>query len=268
MATLSVKVMAHPKRERFIPDLVRRLGIAHDDVIWDQKNDRWDTGRRAWEAVDQSADWGMVVQDDAIPCADLIEGLQRALDHVPPNVLVSPYVGTRRPSRSRIDRSVQDAAAAGAAFIVMPSLNWGVAIIAPTSIIDGMLPWCDTQRYPNYDRRIGRYAIDVMRMETWCTFPSLVDHRTIPSLVGHGDGRTAHHFIGADSSALSVNWSSGTIRMSAARTVARSIGGRHRPGAYGTRGYQAARRLRVPRQERIDDVVPERPEGAGEHDSA
>lgn len=190
--------------------------------------------------------------------------MEKALERVPENVLVSPYIGTRRPARGRIDRVVQEAVAANASFIEMPSLNWGVAIAAPTRIIDGMLPWCDEQQYPNYDRRIGRYAIDVMRMETWCTFPSLVDHRSIPSLIGHGDGRIAHHFIGADESALSVNWEAGSVRMSASRTVARYIGGSPvEPGPYGNRGYHAARKLRVPKQGSGEDVVPERPEGSG-----
>jgi hypothetical protein len=125
-----------------------------------------------------------------------------------------------------------------------------------------MLPWCDVQNYPNYDRRIGRYAIDVLRMGTWCTFPSLVDHRDIPSLVGHGDGRVAHHFIGESTSALSVDWDAGTVRMSGTRTVARYTGGSAAPvGPYGTRGYHVARKLRVPKPGRIVDIVPERPEG-------
>lgn len=260
---LSVKIMAHEKRAHLVPDLVQRLGLTDDDVIWDRRNDRWDTGRRAWEAIDQTADWGMVVQDDALPCADLIAGMEKALDRVPNNVLVTPYIGTRRPVAGRVERVVHEAKAADAAFIEMPSLNWGVAITAPTRIINEMLPWCDVQAYPNYDRRIGRFAIDVKRMGTWCTFPSLVDHRDIPSLIGHGGGRVAHHFIGEDTSALSVDWDKGSVRMNGARTVARYVGGRQQPvGPYGNRGYHVARKLRVPKQGIVNDVVPERPEGS------
>lgn len=247
-----------------MPDLVERLGLTDDDVIWDRRNDRWDTGRRAWEAIDQDAQWGMVVQDDALPCADLIPGMEQALERVPDNVLVTPYIGTRRPVAGRVEHVVKEAVAASAAFIEMPSLNWGVAITAPTNIIDEMLPWCDVQTYPNYDRRIGRFAIDVKRMNTWCTFPSLVDHRDIPSLIGHGDGRVAHHFIGASKSALSVDWDAGSVRMGGTRTVARYLGGSSAStGAYGTRGYHVARKLRVTRQGHKDDVIPQRPEGSG-----
>lgn len=258
MATLSTKIMAHPKRAHLIPDLVERLGLTDEDVIWDTDNNRWHTGRRAWEAIDQDAQWGLVVQDDALPCRDLLTGLEHALDYVPRNVLLSPYVGTRRPVAARVERAVADAIERGAVFIEMPSLCWGVAIAAPTRIINGMLPWCDEQTYPNYDRRIGRYAIDVKRMETWCTVPSLVDHRDIPSLVGHGEGRVAHHFIGEEASALEVNWDQGSVRMFPVQTTAR----RRATGVYGSRGYRTARSLRVIRQGIGTDAPDERPEGS------
>lgn len=217
---LSVKIMAHKKRAALIPDLVQRLGITDDDVIWDRKQDRWDTGRRAWEAVDKTADWGCVIQDDAMVCSDFIAGMEQALDHVPQTCLVSPYVGTRRPAASKVERAVREARNADVSFIEMPSLNWGVAITAPTTVIPSMLPWCDRQAYPNYDRRIGRYVIDVLGWPTWCTWPSLVDHREIPSLVGHGSGRTAHEFIGEDVSALAIDWSKGSVRLGMHPTMA------------------------------------------------
>lgn len=203
---LSVKIMAHKKRERHIPHLLEQLGLTDDDVIWDRKSDRWDTGRRAWEAVDQSADFGCVLQDDAVVCADFIAGMERALAYLPEKALVSPYIGTRRPAASRVERAVNQARQEGVSWVRMPSLNWGVGILAPTDIINRMLPWCDKQTYPNYDRRIGRYAIDVLGIPTWCTWPSLVDHRDDDSLVGHGQGRKAHQFIGENASALDIDW--------------------------------------------------------------
>lgn len=268
---LSVKVMAHRKREAFIPALVEQLGLTDDDVIWDRKNNRWDTGRRAWEAIDPTADWGMVVQDDALVCRDLIAGLESALEHVPQNCLVSPYVGTRRPMSGRVERAVQEAIAEDAAFIKMPSLNWGVAITAPTRIIPNMLPWCDKQPYPNYDRRIGRYAIDVLGFATYCTWPSLIDHRAIPSLVGHGGGRVAHHFVGEDFSALDIDWSKGSVNMTGTRTTARympmySDGYNRTSRGYRTAKYAgtSARQLRVPKQTVLGkDTPPRRPEGSG-----
>lgn len=263
---LSVKIMAHKKRAAFIPELVQRLGLTDDDVIWDRKDNRWDTGRRAWEAIDQTADFGCVIQDDARVALDLIAGLENALMHVPRNCLMSPYIGTRRPVAARVERSVHAARAANASFIEMPSLNWGVGIIAPTHIIDDMLPWCDKQDYPNYDRRIGRFAIDVMRFSTWCTFPSLVDHRETASLVGHGGGRVAHDFIGEHASALSVDWTKGSVKLAGtARVASRYLSARNRIDSGAPNGItNGARSLRVARHNgRGYDTPPRRPEGSG-----
>lgn len=260
MASLSIKIMAHRKREVFVADLVERLGILDEDVIWDTKQNRWDTGRRAWEAIEQEAEWGVVIQDDAIVCRDFAEGMELALDQLDPNVVVSPYVGTRRPMAHRVEAAVRSAIDNDAAWIRMPSLNWGVAIVLPTAIINDMLPWCDRQSYPNYDRRIGRYCIDVKRMSTICTWPSLVDHRDTPSLVGHGGGRYAHKFIGEDASALDVDWTKPAVTMGGTRTTA----GRARrtattfgnprtlpPDRYdvtSVEGRNAARQLRIARR--------------------
>lgn len=252
---LDVKIMAHEKRAEFIPGLVEQLGITDDDVIWDRIQNRWDTGRRAWEAIDQTAEWGCVIQDDALVCRDFITGMERALEFLDDDYVVSPYVGTRRPMAHRVEAAVRAARDNDAAWIKMPSLNWGVAIILPTSIIDAMLPWCDKQRYPNYDRRIGRYCIDVLNMPTMCTWPSLVDHREIPSLVGHGAGRTAHYFIGEDASALDVPWDGPVVSIPTAITSAGRRALQRGPGAVSdnydvtsVEGRSRARSLRVARR--------------------
>lgn len=210
---LSVSIMAHKKRAEFIPELVERLGVTEDNVVWDKINNRWDTGRRAWEAIDQSADYGMVIQDDAIVSRDLIPGLEEALNYIPEKAIGCPFIGTRRPMANRVEQAVKEAKRTRTSWVRMPSLNWGIAIILPTKIINEMLPWCDRQAYPNYDRRIGRYCVDVIGYPTYCTWPSLVDHREVPSLVGHGAGRIAHSFLGEDSSALDVDWSQGVVTM-------------------------------------------------------
>jgi hypothetical protein len=272
MMRLSVKIMAHKKRARHIPGLLERLGLTDKDVIWDRRSDRWDTGRRAWEAVDQTADFGCVLQDDALVPLDFIAGMEKALTYLPERALVSPYTGTRRPSASRVERAVIEARKAGVSWIRMPSLNWGVGIIAPTDIIDRMLPWCDKQQYPNYDRRIGRYAIDVLGIPTWCTWPSLVDHRDDDSLVGHGQGRKAHQFLGEDVSALSVKWDSSYVDLSPKMVVGRRFPKRPVASAFNAQPVAGARTervasnrqraasvLRVPKQGATPDAPKKRP---------
>lgn len=206
MATLSVAVMAHQARAHLVPDLVERLGIEDGQVVWDRYEDRWDTGRRAMLAHDPDADWHMVIQDDAVVCRDLIPGLKVALDQVPADALACPYVGTRRPMTERVAAAVERAEDRDASWIVMQTLNWGVAIIVPTRTIPDMLNWADRLQIPNYDKRVGQYYWRVHNWPTWYTWPSLVDHRDVPSLAGHGPDRHAHRFAGEDVSALDLPW--------------------------------------------------------------
>ena len=141
-------------------------------------------------------------------CADLIAGLEAALDHVGPSGLVSAYTGTGRPDQQNVRLALHDAARRGRSWLSTWSLNWGVAIAAPTATIPAMLEWCDDPKrsHLNYDMRIGQYYRDVLGWRTWYTHPSLVDHRDTASLIGHGAGgdRVAHHHHSG--SALDIDW--------------------------------------------------------------
>lgn len=215
---LSVAVMAHRKREHLIPALLAGLGIGEEHVVWDTTNNRWDTGRRAMAAYDPAADWHMVVQDDVIVCADFIEGMTKALEHVPPERIVQPYVGTRRPLQGYVMEVIAKADEIGASWLEMRALMWGTVIIVPTWTIDDMLVWCDRRAWPNYDKRVGQYYYAKLAWSTYYTWPSLSDHMDPdrdgePSIVGHGGGRVAHRFAGRETSALSFDWSGPVAQM-------------------------------------------------------
>ncbi len=266
---ISTKIMAHPKRAHHIPHLLEQLGLTEADVAWDSgDNIRWHTGRRAWQMVDQTADFGLVIQDDALVARDLIAGLEQALEHLPERGVVSPYIGTRRPAANAVERAVKAAQEGDVSWVKMPALNWGVAIMLPTDIINGMIKWCNQQRYPQYDRRIGRYAIDVERLNTWCPWPSLVDHRDEESLVGHGQGRKAHRFVGEEASALDLDWAKGFVTMGRMSVATRRFPARPDGSADVTSYRQApfvatnrqAQALRVPRRTGTGyDEPPRRP---------
>lgn len=213
MAKVSISIMAHPSRKTSAEAIAEKVGLPKEQIVWDRKNDRWDTGRRAWEAHDPDADWHLVLQDDILVCEDLHAGIEKAADRIPREAIASLYVGTRRPLAAKVDDSVKQARFLGASWIVMQSLNWGVGIMAPTGTINDMLVWCDGEDYPNYDRRVGRYYLRQMSYHTWCTWPSLIDHTDTESLCGHGDGRVAHQFIGESASALTPTWGGPVVHM-------------------------------------------------------
>lgn len=202
---LSVAIMAHPARRHLVEDLTARLGIDAEHVVWDRYQDRWDTGVRAWQAHDPGSNWHVVLQDDALPCFDLLAGLRLALNHVPVESAVSLYLGDG--SSNWRTKGAHDADRIGASWIRFRTLIWGVAIVVPTITIDDMLAWCEQHPQPNYDTRVARYYEKALGWPAYYTWPSLVDHRRGPSLLDHPDDRKAYRFIGEHASALDVDWS-------------------------------------------------------------
>lgn len=242
MTTLSVAIMAHPKRAEFIPELEAALDRPAK-VIWDEKNDRWDTGRRAMLAYDPAADAHLVVQDDAIVARDLVAGLEQALGHVPDRSPLCAYIGTVRPWPTAVAQLVK-ATREDTSWIVMRQLNWGVAVAVPVPLIDEMIAWCDRRPdVANYDKRMSRW-FEHQRLDVWYPWPSLVDHRDSPSLVpGRHGGRHAHRFIGADASALEQRWDGDVMRLV---PLARGGERRERPSAVELVNVHTGKRRRVP----------------------
>lgn len=231
MVKLSVAIMAHKKRAGMVDELVSQLD-RDVTVVWDTVNDRHDTGARAMEAFDPSCTHHLVLQDDVVPCRDLIAGIEQALAHVPDGCPVSFYTGNVRPFRKEIDAAVRQARAQSVAWIVMQGIYWGPAVCLPTAHIEPMLRWFrgPGANVTNYDRRMSVWY-SLRETDVWYSRPSLVDHRGDESLCGHGSGRHAHEFLGLESSALDVNWESGhlvlerTDRMDDARQQAAALAG-------------------------------------------
>jgi hypothetical protein len=211
--TLSTAIMAHRKREAWVPDLERQLpGVR---TVWDLKNDRWDTGARALSAFDKGVEWHMVVQDDALLPPDFLEGVKRMLKYVPPGHPVGLYYGKVRPRPADTHGLVSRAKQENASFIVHNGPWWGVAIVIPTVHIPDIVKWGDAnQQVPNYDRRISRWYYH-NGPPCYYTVPSLIEHRTEgnPSLVPGrtGQNRCAWNFVGPRS-ALEVDWSGPVVR--------------------------------------------------------
>lgn len=203
---LSAVVMAHPRRIEMAESLARRLDVP---VVWDQKNDVWDTGRRALlEHTD--ADRHLVLQDDAVVHDDLLAECERLLDYVPTNSPVSLYMGRarHRPRRFLMQPIVDAARRRGASFAVFGGPWWGVGIIVPTAHIEEIVAFGDRSRHTNYDIRIAQYYAS-QHLDCWYTVPSIVDHRSGPSVVGRG-GR-GRHAVWSTNGDLGFDWSGGVV---------------------------------------------------------
>lgn len=203
--------MGHPDRADMMAELRFHLdrvpGIYQDPGGPPSGNgDRvWSVAREAWLMFDPAASHHVLIQDDAIVCRDLLAGLELALEHVPPGSIVSPYLGTGRMAPARWDHLERMADAAGAAWVRAERLMWGVCLVMPTSDIPAMVEWADRRGGVPDDMRVGGWAKRNDR-EVWYTWPSLVDHRTVPSLTKHRalDRVARRHHLG---SALEINFS-------------------------------------------------------------
>jgi len=212
--TLSIAIMAHRKREKWVPELAEQLG-PNCKVIWDTKNDRHHTGGNALANYDPDCTHHMVIQDDAILAKDIVPGVINALKYVPESNPVGLYVGRARPRTDEVRTLMTKATETKASFMVHKGPWWGVGIVLPTSTIRDLIRSYDLMSaVPNYDRRIARFY-ESKGLYCYYTVPSLVDHRIEdnPSLVaGRGsDGRYAYNFIGPRS-ALDIDWSGPIVR--------------------------------------------------------
>lgn len=211
---LSVAVMAHAKRAAMVDELVSWLD-REPVVVWDEVNDRHDTGIRALEAFDPAATHHLVVQDDVVPCRDLVASAERALGVVPEGVPVSLYVGRVQPFPRPVEAAIRGAG--DASWVVMAGPYWGPAVIVPTSVIAALSEWWrspDGSQWQNYDRRIQRFFMTIGVSDCWYSWPSLVEHRGDDSLLsGRKVVRNAHRFIGSGVSGLDVDWSRGVARV-------------------------------------------------------
>lgn len=214
---LSVAVMAHPKRRAMVKELRGMLDRSRVKVVWDEIQDRHDTGGRSMAAYNPRASHHLVIQDDALPCRDVISGAEKMLQWIPAGHPASLYLGAVQPFRRAVEKVTKQAETHGnVSFITMEGVYWGPAIIVPTEVIPDMLEWYNSreaQRVTNYDRRVSVF-FEQRGVRCWYPWPSLVDHRGDESIVhDRKRRRVAHFFVGKDESALDVKWDGQVIEM-------------------------------------------------------
>lgn len=202
---VSVTVMAHPKRERWAVDLAGRLGCG---IVWDEKNEVWDTARRAWLAHDLKATHHLVVQDDVVVCRNLTEALPDIVRWHPHNPVSLISVDYRFAAKG-LQRYRKHVAQGRNWFSSLRGLP-GCAVILPVADIPNVVKRGDRHKSPHDDVKIMHYYRQ-RRMPAWFVIPSLVQHRTDhnPTLVDGNDDipdRFASQWVGEDWDALSGDW--------------------------------------------------------------
>jgi hypothetical protein len=209
--------MAHPKRHGWANALAAQTGLP---VVWDQINTVWDTAKRAWRAHDPEAQHHVVLQDDAIPCLDLMPTLQTISDLYPAEPFCLTVIDYRlHGARRDYDQAVQG----GHPFWYSNAAVSAVGLMLPVRDIEPMIAYGDSFNTIHDDLKVRNYYRSQGRKLLF-PIPSLLQHRNVdinPSLVPGNDGRwsdrSSSTFIGEDVSGLSVNWSG--VRPGQARPI-------------------------------------------------
>lgn len=199
--TFDVVVMAHPRREAMVHELVARLGTG--DVVWDRYNDRIDTGTRCLTHPTNGTTHRLIIQDDAIVPFNFHEALNVALTRLPQRSIAMLYVGNISQTNAKVRRATRRCSPS---WLVFPDLYWGVGLVLPVEMLEPAAEAVNTiTSHPNFDRRLGVFARK-QRIPIWCPWPSLVDHRDSPSLLGRAGGRHALNYAG---DIAPLDWSKG-----------------------------------------------------------
>lgn len=161
--------MAHPRRAKYIPYLKEKLGDV--PVIFDQKNNVWDTCRRAWLAQDMSCEYGVVIQDDALVTRNF---KKKAEKYLTGNYVYSFYMSKMLRGRAIIARNTGKN-------VIMSGVIFGeVALCMRTALIPDMIRFCD-EAGAQTDQEITHWAKQ-RNIKICHTIPSLIDHRDEDSI--------------------------------------------------------------------------------------
>jgi hypothetical protein len=192
---LSISIMAHPSREKFIPYLKEKLGEVPVSMDIESKGLIWNC-LNAWKMFDPTADLHVVIQDDAIVCNNFKEKAEKIIEQYVneyPTVMTcfNFYYGTRVAFRQEATEGLK------AGYIIKDRPCWGVAICLPTKLIPEFIKYYEHLHDRQDDTRISRF-LKSRNIPVYFPMPSLIDHRAeLESLVGNAfsPGRKAYKFI-------------------------------------------------------------------------
>lgn len=181
---ISYAIVAHTNRHTQAANLSHQLGNA--SIAWDDGQLGEGLNHdRAWRiaATQSKANYGVVLEDDAILTENFLQQAALALAEAPAPI-VSFYTGTSRPPQYQA--RIKVALAQNPTWILADQLLHHVAVAIRTELIPDMLNHVAGREGPA-DYRIGEWAQTRGHHITY-TAPSLVDHADGPTLINHFDG--------------------------------------------------------------------------------
>jgi hypothetical protein len=215
---IHTRIQHHPSRAYLLPELLERLD-AEAEVVTDPEPDAqmpspWRTYRACLELPPAGATHLLVLQDDVLPCRNLVAACEQIAAPWPVCLFLGGApVRTAREAARTLRR--------GGRYVDVHRGEWVpvIAVLWPVEAAARLLEWCDRDDvklpgHPNPrsdDAVVGKWA-KLNRERVTATVPSLVQHPDIePSLIGKRAraGRTAWrvaaHWIGEEDP-LDMQW--------------------------------------------------------------
>lgn len=207
---LSITVMAHPSREKWVNEIISKIG-GDINVVWDRGVSLWDTSRRSWLSYDKNATHHLVIQDDTIPSENLRETLEEALSYISKEIVSICTIAYKMNSKEQAE--YHRLFTNNKRWYLNTNILGAPAIIVPVEYIEDMIKYCDILKDPDDDNRIKNYC-DIHGARVYNSVPSLVEHRPVaenPSLIkGHDlrqrGSRQTLIFIGENKNGLDLDW--------------------------------------------------------------
>lgn len=202
LVKLDIAIVAHKDRLLMARKLETAVGAAL--VVWDRGYGARDTHERAWQELARGVSgpdqWGMVIEDDAMPCyrfrACMIESLRNA-----PTSVVSAYLGRGRPPDWQ-DSIARVMANQHADWLIAKAVLHGVGLAVRGDQLRDMVAMLCPDRAHQRRKVVESRWLEPMdeAMDGWVRdrgiavgyqHPSLLNHDlTVPSLLGVDRVRT------------------------------------------------------------------------------
>lgn len=178
-----IAIVGHISRIAMVEKLA---GIVHADYLTIDDGTLGCEGNHhkawSWLAANNTNCWSIVLEDDCVPVDDFTDQLEQALT-VTPAPIVSLYLGRGRPVQFQrlIGKAVNVAEANDANWITWNVNIHAVALAVRTELLPSLLAW--ESNLPS-DETVTEWARTHHHQVAY-TWPSLVDHRDVDTLVRH-----------------------------------------------------------------------------------
>lgn len=209
----------HPERAHLLPPLLERLDrpaeVVSDPNPEDRLRSPWRTYRECLYAPPPSVTHLLILQDDVIPCRNLVAACEMIARPDPVCVFLGGApVRTAMLAKRALER--------GQRFVPVHRAEWVpvVAVLWPVESAQACLDWTGSNRLPgdpnprSDDAVVGSWARRE-RVPIWATVPSLVQHADLePSLIGRkarggrAKWRVAFSWIGEEQDPTEIEWQS------------------------------------------------------------